>query len=155
MIIYVDTREHPKVIAPIVDHFKAQGLTVVFKKLDVGDYAIEGNNRVVVDRKRSFNEVVQNLGGDQMRLDRECQRAVKNGVKLVFLIEQTAWVKHLEDVANWKNPNPSKSTLCMSGRELMERMHRLSVMYGVEWHFCARKDIGRKILEILTRNLLI
>ena len=149
MKITVDTREKPQAIQGILRTFTALGVEYEIKKLDTADYMNPENTKIIVDRKQNLNEVAMNLGNKKSRFYRECERAVAEGKKLVVLVEHGNAIKSLEDVARWQNPNYAEKALYMSGRELMERMHRVSVMYGVRWEFCGKRDTGRRIVEIL------
>lgn len=157
MKVIVDTREKPQAIQLILSEFTRQGVEYSLQKLDTGDYFNPDNPNIVVDRKQSLNEVISNLGNRKSRFYRECQRADKDRIRLIVLVEHGGQIKSLADVEKWKNPNYGKTKLYMSGRELMERMHRVSVMYGVEWQFCNKDETGKRIIEILggandTRN---
>ncbi len=149
MKLIVDTREKPQAIRLILAEFERQGVEVVHTALSVGDYFNPNKPDIVVDRKQSLNEVIGNLGNKKSRFYRECQRGIAERTKLIVLVEHGGSIKRLEDVGKWKNPNYGKNKLCMDGRELMERMHRVSVMYGVEWRFCNKSETGRRIIEIL------
>jgi hypothetical protein len=46
--------------------------------------------------------------------------------------------------ANGKNKHGK-----LTGRQLMEKMYRLQVSYGVEFLFCNRKETGKRIIELL------
>lgn len=153
MKILIDTREKPHAITTIVKTFEELGIEYERKKLATADYYTPSNPNVLVDRKQSLSEVVNNLGNKKSRFYRECERAIKTHQKLVVLVEHGNGINDLKDVAKWTNPNYGKNVLCMSGKELMKRMYEVKIMYGVEWQFCDKKDTGYKILEILKRGI--
>lgn len=67
MRIIIDTREKNPWTFP--------GLESVTKKLDTGDYSIEGLEDVVcIERKKSTSEVAQNIGKDWKRFSKELDR---------------------------------------------------------------------------------
>lgn len=148
----MDTREKPHAIVKILAHFERQGIEVVRQKLDAGDYMIEGQNAISVDRKQNLLEVCSNLCQDHERFIRECERAREAGTKLVVLVEHGGKVKSLEDVAQWINPRLKVSPYAVSGRRLYRMMHTTATKYGIEWAFCRKDQTGQKIVEILSRG---
>lgn len=128
----------------IKGYFDRHGIAYTVRKLDEGDYQMEGRPNITVDRKYGMQEIYQCLVGDKSRFLREVRRCHDKGVKLVILIEQSN-IKTLADVAN--NWTPKYGTV--TSREIAERMYRLHVSYGVEFLFCDRRSTGRRIVEIL------
>ena len=118
------------------------------KKLQCGDYMIDGNNAVSVDTKQSLSEICMDLGSEQSRFRREMIRANELGIKLIVLIEDGRY-KNICDVQKWKNPNFNKSKICMSGKELAKRMRRSEISYGVSFKFCKPEKTGECLLSIL------
>jgi len=153
MKIIIDSREKPQAIKKILEIFQLKGIEFKYpQKLDVGDYFNPDSPKVIIDRKQSLNEVCQNLYVDRPRFFRELQRALKQHIKLIVLVESGGGIKRLQDVSNWINPNHNGSKLFMSGRELMDRMYAAQISFGIEWRFCDKKDTGLKIIEILGGN---
>lgn len=144
-MILVDSRE--KKWHHIESYFKDKGIAYDFPhKLDVGDYASDKNPFLVVDRKANLQEVCSNLsaGADNLiRFTKELDRAKKQGIRLVVLIEGTTF-SDLKDVAKW-NSRYTKHT----GKWMLEKMFKLTLSYGVEWRLCRNRDTARTILEIL------
>lgn len=154
MVIQIDSREKPKAIKKIEDEFRYQGIKFITNKLFVGDYMNLDNPELVVDRKHDLNELVSNLGSDKARFYREAKRAAEFGIKLVVLCEHGGNIHSIEDVKNWNNPrlNPKHPKYCssaMSGRELMERIYRIHISYGVDFLFCDKRNTGKEIIRIL------
>lgn len=141
-MIIIDTRE--KKLEHIESAFQKNGIPYFKHKLDVGDYANTENMKIVVDRKQNLQEVSQNLcSEDSGRFWRELRRAKKDGVHIVFLIEQRGY-KNIRDVANWKSAHSN-----VSGARIIEQMYRCELAYGVEWRFCNKATTWRTICEIL------
>ena len=149
MTIIVDTREHPNAIEKLIAYFDNVGVSHEHKKLDVGDYQIDGKPNLVIDRKRNLRELVQNLGSDNGRFMREVRRAAAQGIKLVVLCEHCGTIHSIQDVASWRNPSLDEHPNAMTGRELAERMYRVHIAYGVEFLVCDKRSTGRRIIEIL------
>lgn len=152
MKIYVDTREKPHAIKKILAHFEKNGVEIVRQKLDVGDYMLDPDAKISVDRKMNLQEVVGNLCQQHARFSRECKRAQENGVKLVILIEHGGKIKDLESVEYWRNPRLDYSPYAVSGPRLARMMRTYQRKYGVEWRFCQKWHTGKRIIEILTEE---
>ncbi len=156
--IQIDSREKPKAIKKIEDEFKRQGVKFFTNKLFVGDYMSLDNPKLSVDRKHDLNELVTNLGGEKCRFYREAKRAAEYGIKLIVLCEHGKGITCIEDVKGWDNPrlNPKHPKYCptaMTGRELMERIYRIHISYGVEFRFCEKAETGKEIIRILGGSL--
>lgn len=116
------------------------------RKLDCGDYMMDSNPLLTVDRKHSLEELARNLmnKSDSSRFWREVRRAHASGVKLVVLVESGPSVLEINQVPKWK----SKYTQ-VTGRRLIDEMIRLEMSYGVRWAFCSKTSTGKRIMEIL------
>ena len=146
-IIY-DTREHPSAIARTLKTLERAGVTTIRRKLDVGDWMLDGHPEIVIDRKRSLNELCTNLcSPDKGRFYREVRRAHAAGIHLFILCEHGAKITCMEDVKGWTNTRGR-----VTGRQLYEAMLRCHMAYGVEFLFCAKSRTGHKIMEILEDN---
>ena len=154
-MIYIDTREKPHAIEGIVDYFNRHGIPHEKWKLDIGDYMLAGNPLLVIDRKRNLSELCQNLSGgtdgkgDVRRFMNEIRLAHEQGVKLIVLCEHGGEIRQLSDVAKWKNPRLERYPFAITGRDLMERMYRVHIQYGVEFLFCRKCSTGKRIAELL------
>ena len=142
--IIVDTRE--KKWDHVRREFEINGIPYKMRKLDVGDYAADGNTSVSVDRKQNLSELAKNLmnKGDHARFWKEIRRAHANGIKLTVLCEHGNGVRCLEDVANWRDPFSG-----VHGRVLMNEIYRAHISWGVTFEFCAKNQTAKRILEIL------
>lgn len=147
MKILCDSREKK------FDHIKAwfatHDIDYEIRKLDIGDYMIDGKDRITVDRKRNLQEICHNLTNpsDKSRFWKEVRRSRDRGVKLVVLIEHGGKIKSIQDVAKWNDKYSG-----VSGRSLMKEMYRVHVSYGVDFLFCDKRSTGKRILEILQKN---
>lgn len=150
MKIIVDTREKPRAITQILAYFEENGIEYEKRKLDTGDYMREDRPELTVDRKQNLGEVANNLTSDNGRFMREVRRASESGQKLIVLVEHGKRIKSLTDVSEWRNPMRKKHAEIIEGRDLMDRMHRVSVMYGVEWWFCDKGRTGAEIVRALS-----
>ena len=145
MKCYIDSREKPQAIQGIVTYFDRHEIKWEKKKLDVGDYMMEGKPDVVVDRKCDLLELAHNmLTADKARFYREIRRARDSGIHLVILCEHGG-IHGLDDVVKWK-PRFGKS----SGKKLADAIFRLEIGYGVPVLYCDPRSTGRRIYEILS-----
>lgn len=147
MKIIIDTRE--KKCDHIKAYFDKNGIDYEVKKLDVGDYQIEGNPKLSVDRKQNLSELSHNLLNreDHSRFWKEVRRANETKTKLIILCEHGGQVKSIKDVALWRDKYSG-----VSGRRLMDEIYRVHISYGVEFLFCDKRCTGRRIVELLTEG---
>lgn len=125
--------------------FDKAGIDYVVRKLDEGDYMMEGGT-VTVDRKQNLDELAANLLNkvDKARFWREARRAAQKGIKLIVLCEHGDGIESINDVPRWK----SKYTQ-ITGRSIITEMIRLEMAYGVRWCFCDRRNAGEWIIKLL------
>lgn len=144
MKILVDTRE--KKWEHIKKWFDKNNIEYEPKKLDEGDYQIEGQPNISVDRKQNLSELSKNLmnKSDHSRFWKEIRRAREKGVKLYILCEHGGKIKSIQDVALWNDKYSG-----VNGRSLMNEIYRVHIAYGVEFIFCDKRCTARRIIEIL------
>lgn len=148
MKITIDSRE--KKCDHIKKWFDKHGIEYEVKKLDVGDYQIDGNTAISVDRKQNLVELSKNLmnKADHSRFWKEIRRAKEQNIKLFILCEHGGKIKQIQDVALWNDKYSG-----VSGRRLMDVMYRLHIGWGVEILFCSKQQTAKKIIEILSQNI--
>ena len=127
-------------------YFDRHGIDWEVKKLDVGDYMLDGNDTISVDRKSSIDELASNLLNreDKSRFMREVRRAKESGLHLVVLIESNKY-KSIPDLREWRSKYSG-----ISGRSLMDAIYKTHIAYGVEFLFCPKISTGRRIIELLS-----
>lgn len=153
MMVIVDSRE--KWTQPgshdrhIPDYFDRHGIEWEVRKLDVGDYQIEGNPSVSVDRKQSLEELSRNLmnKSDSFRFWREVRRSFAQGTKLIVLCECGGKYKTVNDLQTWRSKYSG-----VSGIRLIHEMVRCEYAYNVTFKFCDRRSTARLIIEMLTEQ---
>ena len=146
MKIYIDTREKPQAVHGIITYFERHGIEWERVALKTGDYMLDGNPGLIIDRKQSLGELAHNmLSPDRARFYREIRRAKDSGIKLIILCEHGPDVKTYNDVKNWV-PKYGKVT----GKALADAIFRLEIGYGVPVLFCSKRSTGKRIVEILT-----
>ncbi len=153
MTIIVDTREKSHIIKNTLDYFDREKIKHHSSKLIVADYMAIENPKVYIDRKHNLSEVANNLTNDSGRFMREIRLAKELGIHIVVLVEQGGKIHNIRDVANWNNPMKGKIPYAISGRDLMERIYRVHMAYGVDFLFCDKRATGRRIVEILSEGI--
>lgn len=152
MIIIQDTREKIGHKNHILKYFEKHNIQVVRQKLNVGDYAIQGfENVVVIDTKQDLVEFAGNLFSDSVRFQKECIRAKNNGVLLIFLIEQKIETK--QDLLSWKSPKDvnGRRFLNIQGWQIYKEMQKYSTLFGCKFRFCHKNATGKMIVELLEK----
>lgn len=169
LTIQIDSREKAKAITKIVSQFDLCGVKHYSSKLFVGDYMSLDNPRLVIDRKQNLQEICGNVStvpkkekdgrykkdeqgrvmSGWLRFTDELKRANDAGIHLIILCEHGGQIKKLDDVKKWSNPRLKESPLAMSGERLHKVLCSMSCHYGVEFHFCDKKDTGKEIIRLL------
>lgn len=167
--IYEDTRQqrgkHERKRLWWEDH----GVEVERRKLDTGDYErADGTSNVLIDTKRSLDEVAMDVGRDHARFVRELDRARDAGCRLVVLIEASGPYRELEDAAKW-HPQPCRrcqyrGSACepmatgrcrrfrrkpMQGPTLLSIMRSLERDHGCRFEIVHPARAARRICELL------
>ena len=150
MIIVMDTREHAKEQNRIKAQLEAQGHTVISHALPVGDYVSLHLPRLVIDRKKTLQELCINVDSkDHERFREELIRAKKLDLRLLILIEDGS-VRSLEDVKNWQNSRLKDSPKATTGEQLYKALMTMKEKYDVRFAFTDQEHCGQKIAELLT-----
>jgi hypothetical protein len=161
--ILVDTREKDN--AYVLKDFKKLEYNYKEIKLDEGDYQSSFNPNCVIDLKNGLHEVQANIAGtkkERARFMREVQRCADKNKKLIVLVREEV-IYNIYGVQFWKSPTHEvydkqkkvwidKPYTKVSGKFLMKVMERFERDYGIEWHFCKRKDTAAEIVKLLNWN---
>ena len=141
-MIIVDTREQANSF--VIRYFEENIIPYTEKKLDEGDYKLEGQDNIVIERKQDLLELAGNVcSKDHQRFKRELLRAQEKGIKIYVLVGSKS-CKTLEDVKKWK----SKYTK-VKGSVLYKALKTIQERYGVEYVFAKECHIGYEIERIL------
>lgn len=146
-LIIVDTRE--KNNKKILEYFDKANQDYIISKLDSGDYMLYKNYHTIIDKKDGLLELSHNLCNlkEHERIKREIQRAKDLGCdNFIFLIQDNK-IKNVEDIKNW-----SSSHTKVSGETLLKIMRTMKERYRVRFIIVPKKDMGRKIIELLIQN---
>ena len=78
MKIWIDSRE--KKCDHIKAYFDKQGIEYEIRKLDEGDYQIDGQPNLTVDRKKDIQEMYNCVVNDKSRFYKEVRRCNDKGI---------------------------------------------------------------------------
>lgn len=155
-MILIDTREKPAAIKGILKYFETHQIPYKIRKLDTGDYMLEGHPELIIDRKQTISELAKNVGSrDRERFKRELIRAREAGTILVILVEQNRYqdrgewvtVRTYSDLLRWSSPHTM-----VTGERVFRILASWTAKYPIRIEFCDRRSTGRRIAEILNVN---
>lgn len=151
MILIEDTRQQKGKHNNVHKYCDSQGIEIYPLTLTVGDYMLGEvrNGKVVPIGNRSVDtkslgliELANDLSKDEQALDKKYRKCYEQGIKLIVLIEEP--FSSIQEIANWKNPHGF-----VNGRKLLDKMHRLKMMYGIDFMFCDKKRTGETLIKLL------
>lgn len=146
-IIIVDTRE--KGNKKILEYFDKVGQDYIISKLDAGDYMLFKDYSTIIDKKDGLLELSHNLCNslEHARIKREIERAKKLSCENFIFLIQDSKIKTVEDIKNWSSPHTR-----VKGSTLLKIMCTMRERYGVRFIICSKKDMGKKIIELLKKE---
>lgn len=151
MILIEDTRQQKGKHNNVHKYCDSQGIEIYPLTLTVGDYMLGEvqNGKVVPIGSRSVDtkslgliELANDLSKDEQALDKKYRKCYEQGIKLIVLIEEP--FGSIQEIASWKNPHGF-----VNGRKLLDKMHRLKMMYGIDFMFCDKKRTGETLIKLL------
>lgn len=152
MIIESDTRQQKD--EHIIKAFDEAGIKYIRNKLYCGDYKRVDSSKVIIDTKKNLVELASNLcrTTEHARIKREITRA--NDIeceRFIFLIADNK-IKNMNEVHNWEVPRKRDGMKYtrVAPSTLEKIMKTMSEKYGVEFIFCPRRNMGQKIIELLS-----
>lgn len=143
-LIIVDTRE--KGNKKILEYFEKNNQDYIISKLDAGDYMLYKNYKTIIDKKDGLLELAGNLcnTSEHERIKREISRAKELGCKHFIFLVQDSKIKTIDDIKNWSSPHTK-----VKGSVLYKIMCTMSSKYNIYFVIVPKKDIGKKIIELL------
>ena len=98
--IICDTRERKN--QHILKYFEKKNIEYETKKVDEGDYKLEGKDTICIERKATLQEITSNI--IQPRFKRELERSKSKGIHLIILIENSSDINSIDEIPlKWKN----------------------------------------------------
>lgn len=147
-IIQIDSREHKGKNDHVLEWFEINNYKTIRSKLFVGDYTYLQKQDIVVDRKANILEVVGNVTQQHLRFTNEIDRAVENGIRLVFLIQDEN-VTCLDDLDHWINPRRRYSEKAVKGYMLKKILKTIEERHQTKFYFCKKDECAETIIKIL------
>ena len=158
--IMIDSYEPLSKIEHITSLFDRYDVEYIKTRLSIGDYMNPDKPYIVIERKKSLLELAVNLSyKDKERFKRELERARKEGVHVVILIEDGNY-QQLDDLKGLAECTllasvkdiVRRSTIArntISAQEFYRKLKALTKWYDVEIQFCNPADTGIRIIDIL------
>lgn len=162
--IIIDSNEKDKKrIDRVKEYCYRNDILFTRQRLDVGDYMlaeVDSNgifvpiNNISVDTKKNILELAKNLfsQNDNKRFIRELCRAKKNGIKLIILIENDVLEDYtIDTLSKWKSPCNyyNEPYTKLKGYEIANKIRYYKKVYQIEFMFCKKIDVAKRIFEIL------
>ena len=108
-------------------------------KLEFGDYVLKYHpNLIVIERKKSIDELCGNLGKNRDRFERELQRMVDAGCKFKYIIVEDYY-------SSINKPRFSK----MHPKAIFSSMIALELKYGIHFIMAGSRTNAKKITKAL------
>jgi ERCC4-type nuclease len=152
MHIQIDSREKPRAIKKIITEFDRQEVDWFVSKLYVGDYMNIESPLIFIDRKQSIAEIAQNATSGHTRFKNELLRLDSIGGKMHILIEQDTIdrkpIDSIEDIILWSNPYGE-----IIGERVFRVLHSWQRKHNVEFVFCNKKNTGKEIIRLLSKEV--
>lgn len=148
MKIIVDSRENQW--QHVQEYFDKNKISYEVRKLDTGDYTFELDNyphlnldnKFIVERKGSIDELAGNFSKGRTRFQNEFER-IQPDQKMHLVLENFTWRKVLNASYRSKfHPNSYKASLIT-----------WCIRYNVPYHLVTKQDSGEIIYEILKQEL--
>tara|TARA_Y100001938_G_C7924186_1_gene346040 strand:+ start:24 stop:515 length:492 start_codon:yes stop_codon:yes gene_type:complete len=124
---------------------------MVSRKLDTGDYSIEGlEDKLCIERKASVVEFANNIGHDAVRFGKEIERMKEFPFK--FMIFEFS----LSDVMNFPEgsdiPEEKWNSLKITNKFMLRRIMEYQMKYDIHVLFCdSKKNAKWAVLSIIKR----
>lgn len=149
--ILVDSREHPN--AAYHRRIRQMSVPITTVTLSYGDYScrtvlpdereISLQNKVVVERKMSLDEICGNFGRERKRFIAEFERAKADGARVYLLIENATFTDIFSH--NYRSKYAPNS--------LIASIFAWIPRYNTVPVFCKPNESGKLIAEIMKREL--
>ena len=125
---------------------------MVVRKLDTGDYSIEGlEDKVCIERKGRISELAINLGKDKHRFMREIERMKEFPFK--FLVLEFS----LEDVMSFPEgsaiPDENWNTLKITNKYMLKMLIELQKYDDIHVIFCGSKKNAKLVVSSILKRV--
>ena len=140
--IIIDTREqHP---------WEFPEFAVANKKLDTGDYSIEGlENIFTIERKRSVSEIAGNI--TEKRFINEMERMVEYRHK--FILMEFTLNSLLDYPVGSTVPRRLWNNLKITGKYILKSLTEISIKYNVHIIYCGSTDNAEEVALCIMKRM--
>lgn len=148
LTLFEDSRQQKGKHKNIEAYCRNNGIRLVRKALNVGDYQIAGKGDISVDTKMGIPELASNCFQEHERFRDECQRAKDFGIRLIVLIEEVPPDGKLE---NWRTPMDryGRPKYKFDPGRLAKVVQTMEERYQVRFRFCDGRSTGKLLIEYL------
>jgi ERCC4-type nuclease len=124
---------------------------MVVRKLDTGDYSVEGlEDKVCVERKASVVELANNVGVSRRRFDAEIERMKEFPHR--FLVLEFSLTDLMDFPEGSDVPDKEIKKLRITNKYMLRYLMELQINHGVNVIFCdSKKNAKWTVLSILKR----
>lgn len=159
IVLVEDSRQKPGRHDKKEAYWQRKGIRVIRSKLYAGDITLLHNQRVCVDTKANLDEWASNIVHDHARVAHEADRAHENGIRLIFLIENSEGICTIEGIRQWSNPRwhkwqKQKSKPNRKPPVTSEYLAKATKTFAEHHHcqfaFSSPENAGRAVLYLLT-----
>lgn len=144
MNIIIDTREKKPWT------FAKGSAETTFRKLDTGDYAIDGLEDVLcIERKQSASEIANNI--TDSRFERELKRMSEFKYKYLILEFD---LRHIDDFPEGSGiPKHLKNKVRVKGPFIIKRLTELSLKYDIHVLYCSNVAYAEHIAYSIMKEV--
>ena len=144
MNIIIDTREKKPW------HFKQDDVEVTYRKLDTGDYCIDGfEDKLCLERKRSVAELANNI--TDARFKRELVRMADFKYKILMLEFD---YRHIDAFPEGSNiPKRLKSKVRVKGPYIIKCLSRIMTKYNIQVLLCSNAVYAEHVAYSLMKEI--
>lgn len=127
------------------------GFNVINRKLDTGDYSIEGMEDILcIERKASTGEIAMNFGKEVKRFNAEIERM--KSIKYKYLICEFTIDILMKFPTGSGIPKNQLPKVKMNANYLLSRLRQMEQV-GVKIIFCqSKEEAERKVVEIIEQT---
>ena len=124
---------------------------MVVRKLDTGDYSVEGlEDKVCIERKASVVELANNVGVSRRRFDAEIERMKEFPHR--FLVLEFSLTDLMDFPEGSDVPDREIKKLRITNKYMLRYLMELQINHGVNVIFCdSKKNAKWTVLSILKR----
>lgn len=121
--------------------------------LRTGDYTIKGFEDVIaIERKRSVEEIANNLGRQSAAFEREMQRMSK--IEHAYIICEFDFQELLDFPKGAKVPKELATQIRMTGPFMLRRLLEYQVKYNIKIMFCGSAYNGFTVANSIFKRMI-